>query len=118
MPEVLLELKDVAATQLQRTHTPESYSVDFQPTCDGGRGRLDARYQYPREVQTLLDAFYRGLQLLLEAAACADSSMPCEITAHGSPAILDLGQNRRRYPEQGEQVVVPRARMDVEEKRP
>ena len=81
MPEVLLEFKDVAATQLQRSHTPESYSVDFQPTCDGGRGRLDARYQYQRKVQPPLDAFYRGLQLLLEAAACADSSIPGEITA-------------------------------------
>jgi hypothetical protein len=33
---VLLEFKDVAATQLQRIHTPESYAVDFQPMCDGG----------------------------------------------------------------------------------
>jgi hypothetical protein len=64
----------VAATEPQRSHTPESYTVDFQPTCDGGRGRLDARYQYQRKVQSPLGAFYRGLQLLLEAAACADSS--------------------------------------------
>jgi hypothetical protein len=75
------EFKDVAATQLQRSHTPESYSVDFQPTCDGGRGRLDARYQYQREVQPPLGAFYRGPQLRLGAAAYADSSMPPEITA-------------------------------------
>ena len=55
--------KDVAATQIQRTHTSESYSVAFQPTRDGGRGRLDARYQYQRKVQPPLGASYRGLQL-------------------------------------------------------
>src|ERR1700692_3081988 len=55
--------KDVAATPLQRSHTPESYSVGFQPTCDGERGRLDARYQYQRKVQPPLGASYRGLQL-------------------------------------------------------
>jgi hypothetical protein len=65
----------VAATEPQRSHTPESYPVDFQPTCDGGRGRLDARYQYRRKVQSPLGAFYRGLQLLLEATAYADSSI-------------------------------------------
>src|SRR6202041_2100564 len=70
------EFKDVAATQLQRTHTPESYSAAFKPTCDGGRGRLDARHQYRREVQPLLGAFYRGLQLFLEATAYADFRIP------------------------------------------
>lgn len=69
------EFKDVAATQLLRSHIPESYAVDFQPICDGGRGRLDSRYQYRRKVQPPLGAFYRGLQLRLEAAAFADSSM-------------------------------------------
>ena len=73
------EFKDVAATQLQRTHTPESYSAAFKPTCDGGRGRLDARHQYRRKVQPLLGAFYRGLQLFLEATAYADFRIP-EIT--------------------------------------
>lgn len=28
----------MAATQLQRIHTPESYAVDFQPTCIGEQG--------------------------------------------------------------------------------
>jgi hypothetical protein len=35
---------------------------------------ISAKYQ--RKVQPMLGAFYRGLQLPLEAAACADSSMP------------------------------------------
>jgi hypothetical protein len=71
-----LEFKDVAATQPQRIHTPESYAVDFQPTCDGERGRSDARYQYQPEVHSPLRAFCRGLRLLSVEAAYADFSIP------------------------------------------
>ena len=75
------EFKDVAATQLQRIHTPESYAGDSQPTCDGERGRSDARYQYQPEVHSPLRAFCRGPRLLSVAAAYANFSIPPEITA-------------------------------------
>jgi hypothetical protein len=72
----LSEFKDVAATQLQRIHTPESYVVDSQPMCDGGPCRSDARYQYQPEVHSPLHAFCRGLRLLSVEAAYADFSIP------------------------------------------
>jgi hypothetical protein len=82
-----LEFKDVAATQPQRIHTPESYVVDFQPTCDGERGRSDARYQYQPEVHSLLRAFCRGLRLLFVEAAYADFSIPRD---HGTTGRRQL----------------------------
>jgi hypothetical protein len=55
---------------------------------------LDARYKYQRKVQPPLGASYRGLQLLLGAAAYADFSIPGEITA---PRFVgNRGANRSR----------------------
>jgi hypothetical protein len=91
------EFKDVAATQLQRIHTPVSYAVDSQPTCDGERGRSDARYQYQPEVHSPLRAFCRGPRLLSVAAEYADFSIPPRSRHHGSPAIVGANRSRRFF---------------------
>ena len=78
----------MAATQLQRIHTPESYAVDFQPNCDGERGRSDARYQYQRAVHSPLRAFCRGPRSLSVEAAYANSSTPRD---HGTTVRQQSG---------------------------
>jgi hypothetical protein len=67
--------------------------------------------QYQRKVQPPLGAFYRGLQLLLEAAACADSSIPGEITAprfagnRGGKSITKLFHRQKRGQFEAESVL-------------
>jgi hypothetical protein len=112
-PGISRSSKGVAATEPQRSHTPESYTVDYQPTCDGGRGRLDARYQYRRKAQSPLGAFYRGLQLLLEATAYADSSTGsadqncAALRGKGSPKGI-RGREKVTVPVCGVSFLIPR----------